>query len=573
MRRIHAIGLVAALLCTIQARAEAPPQVAWQAYQAGQAALARENFAGAEKQFRVAIHEDRLLSLAHYGLGTVLAATRRYPEALESFQQAIATHRERLALQATQAGKLDQQRDQEIQELRDSIRALESGTVKFKSSQETIALEQRIQQLEREKGREKTAAAAAGVPAEFFVALGSAHHRLGHLDEARAAYEEALKVDPARGEAHNNLAALALARGDKEGAREHVRLAEAAGFRVSPDLKRDAGLDSSAAAAAPSASAASAPAASASAAPAPSVAAATEAALKIEHQPLTCAIPGRTPLLEARVVGTAAPASVRVRFSSLGSAYQYSVRMKADGDRWVTRLPKPKAGLASFSYTIDATDNAAASARTDEITVPVKASAADCPGASAPPVHEALLVEIPDSAPAKPPVPDGFSDEGVKGVGGTNVGWLHMPAKVGAAVGIAAAAGGAALARSAIYKEDTTPPNVTVTHVELLSTDPPAGETLLAPNQPVQATFRITVSRSAQLLSCGARLLLFAWLHRAEAGATLVMTAAGPANANRFCGDSFDVLRFGVDVQADTDFLVTNQIFPASYKVVRVPGS
>jgi Flp pilus assembly protein TadD len=350
--RTFALAFVALLPLTL--RADAPPTAALQAYRAGQAALAREDFLEAEQEFRTAIREDRLFSIAYYGLGTAQAATRRYTEALESFRQAIDVHREWLARQFTDAVKVDQQRDDEIQDLQDSIRAINNGKVKYKSSQEVILLEQRIEQLRREKALEKTAATGS-VPAEFYVALGSTHHRLGHRDQARAAYEEALKVDPGRGEAHNNLAAMALLGGEVESAREHVRQAEASGFRVNPDLKRDVELGVPAAAAA-------------ALVPEP----AAEPSLAIEHLPLACAVAGRSPRIEARVTGTDVPASVRVRFSSAGSSYRYTVRMHAEGDRWVTHLPRPKRGLASFTYAIDATDNDAASARTDEVTVPVR---------------------------------------------------------------------------------------------------------------------------------------------------------------------------------------------------------
>jgi tetratricopeptide (TPR) repeat protein len=564
MRRFRSLGLAFILLSVGPVLADTPPQAAWQAYQAGQTALARENFVLAEQQFRIAIQEDRLLSLAHYGLGTTLAATRRYPEALESFQQAIATHRERLAKQAAQAGQLDQRRDQEIQELRDSIRAIESGNVKFTSSQEVIKLEQRIQQLEREKGREKTGVQAT-VPAEFFVALGSAHHRLGHLEEARAAYEEALKIDPARGEAHNNLAVLALARGDREGAREQVRLAEAAGFRVNPDLKRDVGLD------------APAPA-SVAAAPAPA-----EGALKIEHQPLSCALVGRSPLIEARVVGPEAPASVRVRFQAQGSVYLYAVRMRAEGDRFVTRLPKPKKGLASFTYSIDATDNAAASVRTEAISVPVAASVQECPGEAPPPEREKLLVEIPVGAHERPPVPDGFSDEGVKGVGGTHIGITNVPAKLGAVVGLAAAVGGVVAARGSIYQEDTTPPNVVPTQLDLLALQPPPGSTIVAPSQRLEATFRVLVPFAVGRLMVRARYLdprgaacmtLVDVRNNTTANEPLEITIAGPADASAFCGAQFQVRGLSVDVQADTDFTIQGMFFEVPYSVVRAaPGT
>jgi tetratricopeptide (TPR) repeat protein len=564
MSRLFAFGVAVVAAVPLFAQ---PPTPGWQAYQSGQAALAREDFAGAERQFRIAIKEDRLLSLAHYGLGTTLGATRRYPEALESFKQAIATHRERLAQQHVQAAKLDQARDQEIQELRDSLRNI--GAQKFASAHAGTLLEQRIQQLEREKGREKAALMQQPpVPVEFFVALGGAHARLEQVAEAKAAFAEALKIDSKRGDVHHNLAVLAVAQGDKATAQEHIRLAESFGFRVGPDLKTDAGMDASAVAAAPVAPA-----------PAPQSAALSGALLTIQHEALTCALVGRSPLLEARVVGPDAPAQVRVRFSVPGSAYQYSIRLKADGGRYVTRLPKPKAGLASFTYTIDATDKGAGSARTDEVTVPVAATPQECPGV-APAARETLLVEIPESAPARPPVPDGFSEDGVKGTGGTKVGMTNVPAKLGAAVGVVGVVAGAAFARGSLYDQEPSTPDPVQTQIEMIALDPPAGSTIVSPSQVVHATFRVSVSRDVQRTMLRVRLrdsrgvgcIEIAGVHGpSESGATLEMTASGAAQTLPSCRPPFDVLGLGVDVQADTEFVVFNQSFPATYKVVTAP--
>ena len=550
------LSAILALLCgSVAALAQTPSHAAWQAYRAGQAALGREDFKLAEQQFRSAIQEERRFALAYYGLGTTMASTRRYQEAADAFTQAIAMHREWFAQRPAEAMKLDQQRDEEIRELRDSIQALLSGRVKFSGPTTVILLEQRIERLEREKAGEKTLPAEVPVPAEFYVALGGAHHHLGHAEEARAAYEEALKLDPARGEAHNNLAVLALGRDDKEGAREHARQAEAAGFRVNPDLKREVGLEVK-----------------------------KSAEMTIEHEPLTCAAVGVSPVIQARVSGPEAPAQVRVRFSSATASYWYSVRMKAEGDGFVARLPRPKAGLESFSYTIDATDNAAASARTPPVKVPIVASAAACPQPAVPPVREALVVEIPASAPSRPPVPDGFSADAVRGVGGTKIGITNLPAKLGAMVGVAAAAGVAAAGRDRLYVEDKSPVSpVAPTAVELVSVDPPPGSTLVSPSQQVRATFRVTLGRAAQ------RVLLVVRLRNGPAGVGCIeivgvtgpqaagvsfeLAAVGPADASRFCPATFEVGAFGVEVQADDEIVVFDRAFPAQYSVVRAPGS
>ncbi len=61
--------------------------------------------------------------------------------------------------------------------------------------------------------------------ADPFVGLATAYAQADQLDEARAALEQALRVDPASAQAHFNLGELARARGDADRARTHYEAA------------------------------------------------------------------------------------------------------------------------------------------------------------------------------------------------------------------------------------------------------------------------------------------------------------------------------------------------------------
>jgi Flp pilus assembly protein TadD len=88
--------------------------------------------------------------------------------------------------------------------------------------------------LDRSKG-----AAPLPVPAGLSMALGSAYYRTGDVESAEREYLEALKVDPAFGEVHNNLAVIYMLSGRLAQAEKEIALAEKAGFKVNPRLKED----------------------------------------------------------------------------------------------------------------------------------------------------------------------------------------------------------------------------------------------------------------------------------------------------------------------------------------------
>ena len=129
-------------------------------------------------------------------------------------------------------------RDEELDALRESLRQLESSGFLKVNPITAQKIEARIRELEhgRKRGLPSEQFEA---PAEVSLALGSAYFRSGSLADAEREYLAALAVSPKFGEAHNNLAVVYMLTGRIREAEAAVEKAEAAGFRVNPQLKKD----------------------------------------------------------------------------------------------------------------------------------------------------------------------------------------------------------------------------------------------------------------------------------------------------------------------------------------------
>jgi tetratricopeptide (TPR) repeat protein len=209
---------------------------AFLAYREGQDALARERWAEAEAAFTRAIKLEPLLTVAHYGLGQAYMGLRRYPSAVRAYTACLEAAQALHHLAFTDRAAADRQIDEEMRELRESIRRIQGGQVKTGGPQMIMRLEQRLVDLERMKS---SATGPFRPPAEVLLALGSAHFRNGDLASAEARWTEAISVSPSLGEAHNNLAVIYLSTGRVDEAHRALALAERHGFRVNPGLKAD----------------------------------------------------------------------------------------------------------------------------------------------------------------------------------------------------------------------------------------------------------------------------------------------------------------------------------------------
>jgi tetratricopeptide (TPR) repeat protein len=206
-------------------------------YRAGLAKMREEAWAEAEPEFRAAVGLDPLMVMAHYALGQTRMALKNYPGAVDAFVACREAHHRVAALYQTDRALADQRREDEIRELRDSLRLFQSGAVKASNVRSmTLRLEARLQQLETDRRR---GSQTVETPAEFSLALGSAYFRSGRLPDAERAYREAIEVNDRMGEARNNLAVLLMMTGRLPEAEAEMQAAEKAGYAVNPRFKDD----------------------------------------------------------------------------------------------------------------------------------------------------------------------------------------------------------------------------------------------------------------------------------------------------------------------------------------------
>jgi Flp pilus assembly protein TadD len=243
---VPSLALAALLVTSPPPGSQAGPNVvseqthreALEHYRAGLEKMRAESFDEAEREFQTAVKLDPLFVMAYYNLGQTRMSLHRYPEAVQAFLDCRAARHKVAALAQTNQALADQRRDQEIQELQDSIRLFRSGNVHTGGDPEHMAmkLESRLQQLQSEKRRGVT---SMETPAELSLALGSAYFRSGKPDDAEREYREAIKVNSKLGEAHNNLAVICFLTGRLDEAEKEMKAAEKSGFAVNPRFKDD----------------------------------------------------------------------------------------------------------------------------------------------------------------------------------------------------------------------------------------------------------------------------------------------------------------------------------------------
>lgn len=205
-------------------------------YRVGQDSMHGEAWERAEREFSAAIKLDPLLTLAHYGLGQTYMALRRYSDAVRAFMDCREAFRQVAALSQADSATSDRRLQEEIEEVKDSIRLFESGRIKTGNAFTIMKLEDRVRELENIRRRDVP---DFETPAEVSLALGSAYFRSGSLAEAEREYVAATKANPKLGEAHNNLAVIYMMSGRLDEAHQELKLAEKSGFRINPRFKED----------------------------------------------------------------------------------------------------------------------------------------------------------------------------------------------------------------------------------------------------------------------------------------------------------------------------------------------
>jgi Flp pilus assembly protein TadD len=238
--RTYAIGVLLSALIVVPAAAQAPVRDHVEAIRhlrLGQEEMRAEHWDKAESEFKSAIKLEPTLEMAHYGLGQVYMATKRYPAAVAAHLACRAAWKANTSASASNDLAAQRQLDDQIQALEEERTLLATGRVKSMLSGGPADLDRRIAEL-----RMRRFHGDSGVPVTptwISVALGGAYFRSGALPEAEQQYREALKVDSKLGEAHNNLAVISMLTGRYEDAEAEIAAAERAGIHVNPQFKTD----------------------------------------------------------------------------------------------------------------------------------------------------------------------------------------------------------------------------------------------------------------------------------------------------------------------------------------------
>ena len=215
-----------------QIASEQDRREAIQFYRVGQEFLSGEQFEKAAEQFSRSVQKDRLLTLAHYGLGQSYMGLRRYASAARAFGDCLDAFKALHSLQQSNRFEVERRRDDEIREMRENIRGLMQAGQTLRATN----AEARLRDLERQK---TSMEAPFQPPSEVLLALGSALFRNGDAEAAMLQWEAAIGSNPKLGEAHNNLAVVYMQAGRLADAEREIKLAEKNGFRVNPQFKDD----------------------------------------------------------------------------------------------------------------------------------------------------------------------------------------------------------------------------------------------------------------------------------------------------------------------------------------------
>jgi Tfp pilus assembly protein PilF len=203
----------------------------------GQENLRAEKWDLAEREFKAAIELEPPLEMAHYGLGQVYMATRRYPLAVDAYIGCRDAFKANAARDLHNDLLAQRRLEDQIQALEDERTAITTGRVKPMLSGGATELDRRIHDLRTQ--RFKNDRSTVVIPTWISVALGSAYFRNSAMEDAEREYRAAIEVDPKLGEAHNNLAVVYMLTKRFDEADAEIKAAEKSGFKVNPQLKED----------------------------------------------------------------------------------------------------------------------------------------------------------------------------------------------------------------------------------------------------------------------------------------------------------------------------------------------
>lgn len=178
----------------------------------------------------------------HFLKARILYSEKEFNQALPEIVKAEAGHESTADLRESMLKDRQKALRERMQKKDDAIRDQKTLAASLPMEQRQKVYD-KINQLEGEKemlSREvqEWSKGPVPMPARYSTLHGNILLRLDRLPEATAQYEAALKVDPAYGEAANNLASIYHMAGQNEKAMEVVTEARKRGAKLHPDLAK-----------------------------------------------------------------------------------------------------------------------------------------------------------------------------------------------------------------------------------------------------------------------------------------------------------------------------------------------
>jgi tetratricopeptide (TPR) repeat protein len=198
-----------------------------------------EKFEEAARDFQEAINLDPNYADAHYSLGRADMALKKFPEAIVAYTRARGIYESFAGQQFTNAQDNQRRRKDQIVEIDERIRQLQTGPQTPGSLDQLRQAQDFRRRLEEDVTRGNNMTIENSVPAWVLLALGSAHFRAGHMLDAEREYKAAIAADPKAGEAHQNLAVVYMTLQRYGDAERALAAAKKTGFKVNPALEQE----------------------------------------------------------------------------------------------------------------------------------------------------------------------------------------------------------------------------------------------------------------------------------------------------------------------------------------------
>jgi tetratricopeptide (TPR) repeat protein len=198
-----------------------------------------EKFEEAAREFQEAIDLDPKYADAHYSLGRADMALKKFPEAIAAYTRARGIYESYAGQQFTNAQDNQRRRKDQIVEIDERIRQLQTGPQTAVSQDQLRQAQDFRRRLEEDVTRGNNITIENSVPAWVLLALGSAHFRAGHMLDAERDYKAAITADPKAGEAHQNLAVVYMTMQRYADAERSLAAAKRTGFKVNPALEQE----------------------------------------------------------------------------------------------------------------------------------------------------------------------------------------------------------------------------------------------------------------------------------------------------------------------------------------------